>query len=164
MQLFTVISSRMNFFTNLQLPYMLLCCPHPALHRLPLLHNARPLALLATVGVVSMVAGVSTSPASEATGLLAPNLINATSKAPPSVTVDKAHGRAICSAIGGRICDANCVRISAIPLPTVRNSSNKVMANSLLPIWCSATSPQSVMLIGFRILVPINMSHLILPP
>jgi hypothetical protein len=29
MWIFTVISSRMNFFTNLRLPYMLLCCPHP---------------------------------------------------------------------------------------------------------------------------------------
>jgi len=29
MWIFTVISSRMNFFINLRLPYMLLCCPHP---------------------------------------------------------------------------------------------------------------------------------------
>jgi hypothetical protein len=96
--------------------------------------------------------------------LLAPDLITAASKAPPSVTVDKAHGRAIGSAIGGRIHAADCIRISAIPLPTALNSSSGVMANSLLPIWCSATSPQPVMLIGFRIPVPINMSHLILPP
>jgi hypothetical protein len=38
------------------------------------------------------------------------------------------------------------------------------MANSLLPIWCSAISPQPVLLIDFRIPVPINTSHLILPP
>jgi len=164
MQIFTVISSRMNFFTNLQLPYMLLCCPHPALHRLPLLRNARPLAILAATGAASMVAGVPTSPAAKAIDLLAPDLITVASKAPPSVTVDKAHGRAIGSVIGGRIHAANYVRISAIPLPTALNSSSGVMANSLLPIWCSATSPQPVLLIGFRIPVPINMSHLILPP
>jgi len=164
MQIFTVISSRMNFFTNLQLPYMLLCYPYPALHRLPLLSNARPLAILAAAGATSMVVGVPTSPAAEATGLLAPDLITAASKAPPSVTVDKDHDRAIGSAIGGRIRAANCVRISAIPLPIVLNSSSGVMANSLLPIWYSATSPQLVLLIGFRIPVPINMSHLILPP
>jgi hypothetical protein len=64
----------------------------------------------------------------------------------------------------GRIHDANCVKISAIQLPTVLNSNSKVMDNSLLPIWCNAISPQPVLLIGFRIPVPINTSHLILPP
>ena len=34
------------------------------------------------------------------------------------------------------------------------------MANNLLPTWCSAISPQPVLLIGFQILVPINTSHL----
>ena len=164
MPIFTVISSRMNFFTNLQLPYMLLCCPHPALHRLPLLCSARPLAILAATGAASMVAGVPTSPAAEATGLLAPDLITAASKTPHSVIVDKAHGRAIGNAIGGRIHAANCVRISTIQLPTVLNSSSRVMSNSLLLIWCSAISPQPVLLTGFRIPVPINTSHLILPP
>jgi hypothetical protein len=149
MQIFTVISSRMNFFINLQLSYMLLCCPHPALHHLPLLCSTRPLAILAAVGAASMVAGVPTSPAAEATGLLAIDLITAASKTPHSVRVGKAYGRALGSAIGGRIHAANCVRISAIQLPTVLNSSSEVMANSLLPIWCSAISPQPVMLIGF---------------
>jgi len=96
MQIFTVISSRMNFFTNLQLPYMLLYCPHPALHHLPLLRTAIPLAILAAAGAASIVAGVPTSPAAEATGLLAPDLITTASKTPPSVTV----GRALSSAIG----------------------------------------------------------------
>jgi len=164
MQIFTVISSRMNFFTNLQLPYMLLCCLHPALHYLPLLNSARPLAILAVVRAASMVAGIPTSPAAEATSLLAPDLITAASQTPPSVTFDRAHGRALGSAIGGRIHAANCVRISAIQLPTVLNSSSEVMANSLLPIWCSAISPHPVLLIGFRIPVPINTSHLNLPP
>jgi hypothetical protein len=83
--------------------------------------------------------GVPTSP--EATSLLAPDLITAASRTPPSVTV----GRALGSAIGGSIHVANCVTISAIQLPTVLNSSSKVMANSLLPIWCSAISPQPVL-------------------
>jgi len=161
MQIFTVISLRMNFFTNLRLPYMLLCCPHPALHHLLLLRSARPLAILAAAGAASTVAGVPTSLAAEATGLqLAPDLFTAASRTPSSVIV----GRALGSAIGGRIPAANCVKISAIQLPTVLNSSSKVMANSLLPIWCSAISPQPVLLIGFRIPVPINTSHLILPP
>ena len=68
--------------------------------------------------------------AAEATSLLAPDLITAASKTPPSMTV----GRALGSAIGGRIHTANCVKISAIHLPTVLNSSSEVMANSLLPI------------------------------
>jgi len=164
MQIFTVISSRMNFFTNLQLPYMLLCCPYPALHHLPLLHSAGPLAILAAAGAASTVVGVPTSPAAEATGLLAPDLITAASKTPPLVTVGKAYGRALGSATGGRIHATNCVRISALQLPTVLNSSSEVMANSLLPIWCNAISPQPVLLIGFQIPMPINMSHLILPP
>jgi hypothetical protein len=149
MQIFTVISSRMNFFINLQLPYMLLCCLHPSLHHLPLLCSTRPLAILAAVGAASTVAGVPTSPATEATGLLALDLITAASKTPPSVTVGRAYGRALGSAIGGIIHAANCVRISAIQLPTVLNSSSEVMANSLLPIWCSAISPQPILLIGF---------------
>jgi len=95
MQIFTVISSRMNFFTNLQLPYMLLYCPHPTLHHLPLLRSARPLAILAAAGAALMVAGVPTSPAAEATGLLAPDLITTTSKTPPSVIVGRALGNAI---------------------------------------------------------------------
>ena len=164
MQIFIVISSRMNFFINLQLPYMILCCPHPALHCLPLLRNTRPLAILATEGAASMVAGIPTSLAAEATVLLAPDLITTTSKAPPSVTVNKAHGRAISNAIGGKIHIANYIRISAIPLPTVLNSSSGVMANNLLPIWCSTISPPPVLLIGFWIPVPINTSHLLLPP
>jgi len=159
MQIFTVISSCMNFFTNLQLPYMLLCCPHPALHHLPLLRSARPLAILAVAGAASTVAGVPTSPAAEAISSLALYLIIAASKTPPSVTVGRAHG----SATGGRIHAANCVRISAIQLLIVLNSSSEVMANSLLPIWCSAISPQPVLLIGFRIPVQINTSYLILP-
>jgi hypothetical protein len=89
---------------------------------------------------------------------------DAASRTPPSVTVGRAHGRALGSAIGGKIPAANCVKISAIQLPTVLNSSSKVMANSLLSIWCSAISPQPVLLIGFRIPVSINTSHLILPP
>jgi hypothetical protein len=164
MQIFTVISSRMNFFTNLQLPYMLLCCPHPALHHLLLLRSARPLAILAAAGAASTVAGVPTSPAAEETSLLAPDLITAASRTPPSVTVGRAHGRALGSAIGGKIHAANCVKISATQLPIVLNSNSEVMANNLLPIWCSAISPQPVLLIGFRIPVPINTSHLILPP
>jgi len=149
-----------NFFTTLLLPYMLLCCPHPAFHLLLLLRSARLLAILAAAGAASTVAGIPTSPTAEATDLLAPDLITAASKTPPSVTI----GRALGSAIGGRIHAANCVRISAIQLPIALNSSSEVMANSLLPIWCSAISPQSVLLIGFRIPVPINTSHLILPP
>jgi hypothetical protein len=160
MQIFTVIFSRMKFFTNLQLPYMLFCCPHPALHHLSLLCSTRPLAILATTGAASTVAGILTSPVVEATGLLALDLITATFKTPHSMTV----GRALGSATRGRIHAANCVRISAIQLPTVLNSSSKVMANSLLPIWCSAISPQPVLLIGFRISVQINTSHMILPP
>jgi hypothetical protein len=104
--------------------------------------------------------GVPTSPAAEATGLLAPDLITAAFRTPLLVTVGRAFG----SAIGGRIHAANCDKISAIQLPIVLNSSSKVMANSLLPIWCSTISPQPVLLIGFRIPVPINTSHLILPP
>ena len=154
----------MNFFINLQLPYMLLCCPHPALHHLLLLRSARPLAILAAAGAASTVAGVPTSPAAEETSLLAPDLITAASRTPPSVTVGRAHGRALGSAIGGKIHAANCVKISAIQLPIVLNSNSEVMANNLLPIWCSAISPQPVLLIGFQIPVPINTSHLILPP
>jgi len=160
MQIFTVIFSRMKFFTNLQLPYMLFCCPHPALHHLSLLCSTRPLAILATTGAASTVAGILTSPVVEATGLLALDLITAAFKTPHSMTV----GRALGSATRGRIHAANCVRILAIQLPTVLNSSSKVMANSLLPIWCSAISPQPVLLIGFRISVQINTSHMILPP
>jgi hypothetical protein len=163
MQIFTVISSCINLFTNRQLPYMLLCFPHPALHHLPLLRSARPLAILAAAGAVSMVVGVPTNPTAEATGLLAPDLITAAFKTPSLVTVGMAHGRALGSAIESRIHVANCVKISAIHLPTVLNSSNEVMANNLLPIWCNAISPQPVLLIGFWIPVPINTSHLILP-
>jgi hypothetical protein len=111
-----------------------------------------------------MVVGIPISPATEVISLLAPDLITAASKTPPSVTVGRAHSRALGSAIGGRIHAANCVRISAIQLPTILNSSSEVMANSLLPIWSSAISPQLVLLIGFRIPMPINTSHLILPP
>jgi hypothetical protein len=107
-----------------------------------------------------MVAGVPTSPTIEAINLLASDLITAASKTPPSVTI----GRALGSAIGGTIHTANCVRISAIQLPIALNSSSEVMANSLMPIWCSAISPQPVLLIAFQIPVPINTSHLILPP
>jgi hypothetical protein len=64
----------------------------------------------------------------------------------------------------GKIHIANCVRVSAIQPPTILNSSSEVIANSLLPIWYSAISPQPVLLIGFQISVPINTSHLILPP
>jgi hypothetical protein len=135
-------------------------CPHPAFHLLLLLRSVRLLAILAAAGAASMVAGVPTSPIAEATDLLAPDLITATSKTPPLVTI----GRALGSAIGGRIHAANCVRISAIQLPIALNSSSEVMANNLLPIWCSAISPQPVLLIGFQIPVPINTSHLILPP
>ena len=117
----------MNFFINLQLPYMLLCCPHPALHYLLLLRSARPLVILAAAGAASTVAGVPTSAAAEAIGLLAPDLITTASRTPSSVTIDRAHGRALGSAIGGRIHAANCVKISAIQLPTVLNSSSKVI-------------------------------------
>jgi hypothetical protein len=139
MQIFTVISSRMNFFTTLRLPYMLLCCPYSALHRLPLLRNAKTLAILAAAGAVLMAAGALTSPVVEATDLLAPDLITVASKALPSVIADKALGREIGSAIGGRIHAANYVRISAIPLPTVLNSSNGVMAN------CKSGAAQSLL-------------------
>jgi hypothetical protein len=84
MRIFTVISSRMNFFTNLRLPYMLLCCPHPTPHRLPLLPNARPLEILVAAGAASMAVGAPTSSAVEVTGLLAPDQIIAASEAPPS--------------------------------------------------------------------------------
>jgi hypothetical protein len=88
-----------------------------------------------------MVAGVPTSPTAEATDLLASDLITGASKNPPSVTIGRAFGRALGSVIGGRIHAANCVKISAIQLPIALNSSNEVMANILLPIWCSAISP-----------------------
>ena len=107
-----------------------------------------------------MVAGVPTSPTAEATDLLALDLITVASKTPPSVTI----GRALGSAIGGRIHAANYVKILAIQLPIALNSSSEVMANSLLPIWCNTISPQPVLLIGFQIPVLINTSHLILPP
>jgi hypothetical protein len=130
---------------------------------LPLLRNARPLAILVTAGAASMTVSAPTSSVAEATGLLAPDQIIAAFKAPHSVTVDKVLGREIGSAIGGKIHAANCVKFSAIPLPTVLNSSSEVMANNLLLIWCSAIS-QPVLLIGFRILMTIYTSHLILPP
>ena len=145
MQIFTAISSHMNFFTNLLLPYMLLYCPHPTFHLLLLLSSTRLLAILATAGAASKVVGVPTSPTAEATDLLAPDLITAASKTPPSVTI----GRALGNAIEGRIHDANCVRISAIQLPIALNSSSEVMANNLLPTWCNAISPQPILLIGF---------------
>ena len=106
---------------------MLLYFPHPALHRLPLLRNARPLTILAITRVVSMVAGIPTSPIAEAFGLLASDLITAAPKAPPSVTIDKAYDRAIRSAIWGISHAANCVKISVISIPIVLNSSNGVM-------------------------------------
>jgi hypothetical protein len=96
-----------------------------------------------------MAVGAPTSSTVEATGLLAPNQIIAASKAPPSVIVDKVLGREIGSAVGGRIHAANYVKFFAIPLPTVLNSSSRVMATSLLLIWCSVISPQPVLLIGF---------------
>ena len=133
---------------------MLLCCPHLTPHRLPLLRNARPSAILVAAGAASMTVGAPTSLAVEATWIIA------ASKASPSVTVDKVLGREI----GGIIHAANYVKFSAIPLPTVLNSSSGVMANSLLLIWCSAISPQPVLLIGFWIPVSINTLHLILPP
>jgi hypothetical protein len=138
----------MNFFTNLWLPYMLLCYPYPTPHHLPLLRNARPLEIMFAAGAVSMAIGAPTSSAAEATGLVTDQII-AASKAPPSVIVDKVLGREIGSAVGGRIHAANYVKFFAIPLPTVLNSSSRVMATSLLLIWCSVISPQPVLLIGF---------------
>ena len=160
MQIFTTISSHMNFFTNHLLPYMLLCCPHPAFHLLLLLRSARLLAILAAAGAASTVVGVPTSPTTETTDLLAPDLITTASKTPHSVTIGRAFG----STIGGRIHAANCVRILVIQLLIALNSSSDVMANNLLPTWCNTIFPQPVLLIGFRIPVPINKSHLILPP
>ena len=119
------------------LPYMLLYCPYPAFHLLLLLCSTRLLAILAAAGAASMVAGIPTSPTVEAIDLLAPDLITATFKTPPLVTIC----RALCSAIGGRIHAANYVRSSAIQLPIALNSSSEAMANNLLPIWCSAISP-----------------------
>jgi len=114
MQIFTAISSHMNFFINLLLPYMLLYCPHPAFHLPLLLRSARLLAILTEAGVASTVAGIPTSLTAKATDLLAPDLITTASKTPPSVTI----GRALGSAIGGSIHVANCVTISAIQFPT----------------------------------------------
>jgi hypothetical protein len=88
------------------------------------------LAILAAARAASTVAGVPTSPTAEATDLLSPDLITAASKTPPSLTI----GRALGSAIGGRIHAANYVKILAIQLPIALNSSSEVMANSLLPI------------------------------
>jgi len=114
---------------------MLLCCPHPAFHLLLLLRSARLLAILATVGAASTVAGVPTSPIAEATDLLAPDLITVASKTPSLVTIGKALG----SAIGGRIHAANCVRISAIQLPIALNSSSEVIATNLVQHNLSST-------------------------
>jgi hypothetical protein len=164
MRIFTVISPRMNLFTNLRLPYMLLYCPHLTPHRLSLLRNAKPLAILVAAGAASMVVGAPTSSAAEATGLLAPDQITTASTAPPSVTINKVIGREIGSTIGGRIHAANYAKILAISLPTVLNYSSGVMASNLLQIWRSAISLQQVLPIGFRIPVPINTSHRILPP
>jgi hypothetical protein len=75
MQISTVMSSRINLFTNPPisswdlLPYMLLCCPRPTPHRLSFLLNARPLAILVVTGAVSMEVGIPTSSAVEATVL-----------------------------------------------------------------------------------------------
>ena len=114
-----------------------------------LVAQIRLLAILAATGAASTMAGVPTSPITEVTDLLAPDLITAASKTSPSVTIGKARGRALGSAIRGRIHAANCVRILAIQLPIALNSSSEVMANNLLPTWCSAISPQPVLLIGF---------------
>jgi len=117
MQIFTAISSHMNFFTNLLLPYMLLCCPHPAFHLLLLLRSARLLTILAATRAASTVAGVPTSPTAEATDLLAPDLITTASKTPPSVTI----GRALSSAIGAEstLPTVSEFRPYSSPLPSI---------------------------------------------
>ena len=147
MQSSTATSSRMNFSTNLWLHFMLLCCP---LHRLSWLHSASTLGILGAAGGVSMVVGVPTNPATigDVSDLI--------------ITALKALGRALGSAIGGRIHAANYAKILATQPLIVLNSSSEIMANPL-PIWCSAIPLNLVLLSGFRTPAQISTSHPILP-
>ena len=72
--------------------------------------------------------------------------------------------KVIGSAAGGRIHAANCVKHSAIQLFAALSFSTRAIDNSLAQIWHCVISPQLVLSIGFRTLVPINTLHLILRP
>jgi len=147
MQIFIVIFSRMNLFTNHPihpwglLPSMPLCCPHPTYLLLSLSLNVNLLETLVTIRAISMEVGVPTSSAAEATDLQRPYQISAASTTLPPVTTYKVIGRAIGNAAGGRILAANCAKHSAIQILTALNSSTGAMDNNLVQIWRCVISP-----------------------
>ena len=113
---------------------MHLCCPRPTpLFSLSL--NASPLEILVATRAASMKDGVPTSLAVKGTSLLHPDQIFIASITPPIVAKNKAIGREIGSATGGRIHAANCAKHSAIQPFTVLHFSTEAMNNNLVQIW-----------------------------
>jgi len=109
--------------------------PTPNTPLQPLSLNASPLEILVATGAVSIEDGVPTSLAVEGTSLLHPDQIFIASITPPIVATNKAIGREIGSATGGRIHAANCAKHSAIQPFTVLHFSTEAMDNNLVQIW-----------------------------
>jgi len=113
---------------------MLLYCPWQTHLLQPLSLNASLLHTLVTIGAVFIKIGAQTSSATEGTDLQRPDQTFAASTTPPPVMADKATGREIGSAVGGKIHSTNYAKHSVILLLTALSFSTKAMDNNQVQI------------------------------